>query len=214
MSIFPIFTSILIRLLLVGIFCWKVGVLFLVFVLLAFCLVRYLYDIFDIYFSYEAGFWLFVFREAVIFRTLIFCCLFFDLGFYERLSSALELPFLGCFLLLGSRITVTAFHHVLGWRWAWVFLFLTIMLGTTFVFLQMIEMKEAFMRLVDRRFYASRFCTVGLHFRHVIVGIAGLVVILVVGEGVLGFYRCSVITWYWHFVDYVWLFVYTFVYVC
>lgn len=53
----------------------------------------------------------------------------------------------------------------------------------------MIEMKEAFMRLVDRRFYASRFCTVGLHFRHVIVGIAGLVVILVVGEGVLGFYK-------------------------
>nr|YP_010286136.1 cytochrome c oxidase subunit III [Paranoplocephala sp. RKZ13]UKS07974.1 cytochrome c oxidase subunit III [Paranoplocephala sp. RKZ13] len=214
MSIFPVFISMASGLLLVSLFFWSMWVLLMAFILFVFCLVVYLYDMVEIYFSYESGFWLFVTSEAIIFGTLIFCCLYFDLGFYESLSSALELPFLGCFLLLGSSITVTGFHHILGWRWAWVALLLTVLLGSMFVVLQVLEMNEAFMSILDSSFYACSFCTVGLHFSHVILGIIGLVIVLVVGVPSLGVYRCSVITWYWHFVDYIWLFVYTFVYVC
>lgn len=214
MSVFPIFVSVIVGLLLVGAFCWSMVMIVFGVVLLVGSLIVYLYDMVDIVFSYEAGFWLFVFREVIIFGTLFFCCFYFDLGFYDNLSSSLELPFLGCFLLLGSSISVTGFHHVLGWEQGWLLLLLTIMLGFRFVVLQLAEMGEAFMDILDKRFYASRFCVVGLHFSHVLVGIVGLVTVLIVGAESLGVYRCSVVTWYWHFVDYIWLFVYTFVYVC
>lgn len=75
-------------------------------------------------------------------------------------------------------------------------------------------MNEVFVNLVDSRFHARRFCTVGLHFSHVLVGIVGLATVFFIGRYKSGWYRCTLVTWYWHFVDYVWLFVYTFVYVC
>lgn len=78
------------------------------------CLAVYLLDTLGACLQFEAGFWLFIVSEVIIFGTLIFCCLYYDMGYCENLSSALELPFLGCFVLLGSSVTVTGFHHVLG----------------------------------------------------------------------------------------------------
>lgn len=214
MSVFPVFTSLGVSMVLIGGFCWKLEVVCVGCLILFTCLAVYLLDTLGACLQFEAGFWLFIVSEVIIFGTLIFCCLYYDMGYCENLSSALELPFLGCFVLLGSSVTVTGFHHVLGWFRDWVFLVLTILLGGGFVCLQFVEMGEIIMNLFDSRFYASRFCTVGLHFSHVLVGLMGLITCLVVGSNVLGVYRCSIITWYWHFVDYVWLFVYTFVYVC
>lgn len=93
-------------------------------------------------------------------------------------------------------------------------LLFTVFLGLAFVALQIIELGEAAMNGNDGRFYISSFCTVGLHFIHVLLGVLGLITVLAAGVDAFGVYRCSVITWYWHFVDYIWLFVYTFVYVC
>lgn len=73
---------------------------------------------------------------------------------------------------------------------------ITIVLGSFFVYLQMLEMEEVIMNIYDNRFYASSFCTVGLHFRHVVLGLLGLVIVLLVGCYALGYYHCSLIVWY------------------
>nr|YP_009180040.1 cytochrome c oxidase subunit III [Anoplocephala perfoliata]AKU46903.1 cytochrome c oxidase subunit III [Anoplocephala perfoliata] len=214
MSVFSICSALLMGSLLIGLFFWNLWLVSLVICLLVGVLTIYLYDSIEIFFHYEAGFWLFIFSEILIFGTLIFCCLYFDHYYYENLSSPLELPLLGCFVLLGSSITITGFHHLLGWKYSWLLLLLTIILGILFICLQVVEFSEVSVNIFDNSFYASSFCTVGLHFSHVALGVIAFIVALIVGENSLGVYRCSVITWYWHFVDYVWLFVYMFVYVC
>nr|YP_010286160.1 cytochrome c oxidase subunit III [Mosgovoyia sp. SQ20]UKS07998.1 cytochrome c oxidase subunit III [Mosgovoyia sp. SQ20] len=214
MSIIPVYSAILVGLLVVSLFFWKMWLLGFVAIMLVLFLVAYLYDVANVVLHYEAGFWLFIFSEAIIFGALIICCLYFDLWWYESLSSPLEIPFLGCFVLLGSSVTITGFHHVMSWRWSWVLLLFTVFLGLAFVALQIVELGEAAMNGNDGSFYISSFCTVGLHFIHVLLGVLGLITVLAAGVDAFGVYRCSVITWYWHFVDYIWLFVYTFVYVC
>nr|BAV82507.1 cytochrome c oxidase subunit III [Hymenolepis microstoma]BBB87185.1 cytochrome c oxidase subunit 3 [Hymenolepis microstoma] len=214
MSILPIFSASFAGFVLFGLFMWNMNVL--LFVLLCVLVTIFLYtvemNVFN--FSHVSGFWLFLLSEVIIFGTLLFCCLYYDIGYYGNLSSPLELPFLGCFILLGSSIVATSYHHLIWWEWSWINLILTIILGSSFVLLQIFEFEEIMVSLYDTTFHASCFCTVGLHFSHVLLGVIGLITALIVGFDIFGYYRSSVIVWYWHFVDYVWLFVYTFVYVC
>nr|YP_007890982.1 cytochrome c oxidase subunit III [Hydatigera parva]BAN15654.1 cytochrome c oxidase subunit 3 [Hydatigera parva] len=214
MSILPLFSAAFVGLFLVGLFLWKVTLLVMFLVCVVFLIVVYVCDCLIGKSHYEAAFWLFVFSEVMVFGSFLWCCLFFDCWCYDNLSSSLEIPFIGCFVLLGSSITVTAFHHLLGWYYCDFFLLLTIILGLGFVFLQVAEIEDIGFNLVDSSFYSSSFCTVGLHFSHVLLGVVGLSVIMLVGSSNFGVYRCTVLTWYWHFVDYVWLLVYTIVYVC
>lgn len=172
------------------------------------------FELQNVFAHFESAFWLFILSEVMAFGSLLACCFWFDTCNYSSLSEPLEIPFLGCFLLLGSSVTVTAYHHVLHWEYAYLMLLLTIALGLCFVGLQIYELNEVGINLVDTSFHASSFCTVGLHFRHVLLGVVGLTTILVLGFKQAGWYRCTLVTWYWHFVDYIWLFVYTFVYVC
>lgn len=214
MSFLPIYKSSLVGILLVTLFLWKIILL----PIIAFCflisLIFFWFDLLNIKLHYESAFWLFILREVMAFGSLLTCCFWFDTCNFISLSRPLEIPFLGCFLLLGSSITVTGFHHVLYWEYSYILLALTIILGASFIILQMYEMKEVAIKLVDRRFHASSFCTVGLHFSHVLIGVIGLCVILFLNSQNAGWYRCTLVTWYWHFVDYIWLFVYAFVYVC
>lgn len=214
MSILPVFSASLAGLALFSLFMWNMNLLLVI--LLCFIVVIFIYaaELNKFIFNHVSGFWLFLLREIIIFGALIFCCLYFDIGYYDNLSRALELPFLGCFILLGSRIVATSYHHLIWWKWSWINLVLTIILGSSFIFLQLFEFEEIMVRLYDTTFHASCFCTVGLHFSHVLLGVIGLLTALLVGFEVFGYYRRSVIVWYWHFVDYVWLFVYTFVYIC
>lgn len=200
--------------LLTCLFLWEIWLLPIVFILLIISLVFFWFDLMNIKLHYESAFWLFIVSEVMAFGMLLTCCFWFDTTNFIKLSDPLEIPFLGCFILLGSRITVTGFHHVLYFELSWVLLMLTVILGISFVLLQLYEMKEIWMKIYDSRFHARSLCTVGLHFRHVVLGVIGLITVLLITPLVAGFYRCTLITWYWHFVDYIWLFVYTFVYVC
>nr|YP_001218744.1 cytochrome c oxidase subunit III [Echinococcus shiquicus]BAF56498.1 cytochrome oxidase subunit 3 [Echinococcus shiquicus] len=215
MSVVPVFGASFVGIGLVGLFLWKVSFVFVVLVCVGLLIVIILYDGFGyVACHYESAFWLFVLSEVAIFASFLTCCLFFDCWCYSSLSSSLEIPFVGCFVLLGSSITVTGFHHLLGWRWCDLFLFVTIVLGLSFVVLQILEMEEISFNMVDGSFYSSSFCTVGLHFSHVVLGIIGLMMLFLVGSVNFSVYHCTVLTWYWHFVDYIWLLVYTVVYVC
>nr|UFQ88299.1 cytochrome c oxidase subunit III [Rhinebothrium flexile]UFQ88323.1 cytochrome c oxidase subunit III [Rhinebothrium flexile] len=214
MSFLPLFNSSMAGLLLVSLFLWNISVFPVILIMVIFSIVFFWFDLLDNNLHYVSAFWLFIFSEVMAFGSILFCCFYFDTSSFVNLSSPLELPFLGCFILLGSSITVTGFHHLMGWEWSWVLLVLTILLGVSFVGLQLAEMNDISMNIFDSSFHASSFCTIGLHFSHVILGAIGLLSILVIGIYQAGDYRCTLITWYWHFVDYIWLFVYTFVYVC
>nr|UFQ89091.1 cytochrome c oxidase subunit III [Caulobothrium sp. MZUSP 7990] len=214
MSFLPIFNASIVGVLLVSLFLWKVWLLPVVLSLLLVSLVFFWFDLMNVGFHYESAFWLFILSEVMAFGSLLTCCFYFDTCYYINLSSPLEIPFLGCFILLGSSITVTGFHHLIFWKWSNVLLFLTALLGLGFVALQLFEMNEIFINIYDTSFHAASFCTVGLHFSHVLIGVVGLCTLLALGPIKSGLYRCSLVTWYWHFVDYIWLFVYTFVYVC
>nr|QXU59657.1 cytochrome c oxidase subunit 3 [Cephalochlamys namaquensis] len=214
MSFLPILNSSILGVFLISVFLWKVELLLLVVFLLLVSITFFWFDLLNSNLHYEAAFWLFIISEIMAFGSLLLCCVWFDHNSYINLSSAIEIPFVGCFLLLGSSITITAFHHVMQWNYSWVLLLLTIFLGFGFVALQLHELNEVNINLFDTTFHASCFCTIGLHFSHVFLGVTAFVIIYILTVIKAGEYRCTLATWYWHFVDYVWLLVYTVVYVC
>lgn len=107
-----------------------------------------------------------------------------------------ELPLLGSFLLIGSRITVTCYHHCIGTSYKRINLLLTLVLGLLFVVLQLFEFYDCGCDLLMDSFYCSCFCTVGLHFAHVVVGLFLLSLIFYfLPRGLSGFYG-DLAVWY------------------
>jgi cytochrome c oxidase subunit III len=134
------------------------------------------------------------------------------------------IPFLNTVLLVTSSFTVTWAHHALkeGKRQACILWMLaTIALGSVFLFFQAYEYIEAYRELnltLGSGIYGSTFFMLtGFHGMHVTLGTLMLIVItarLISGhfkpESHFGF---EGVAWYWHFVDVVWIGLFTFVYV-
>jgi cytochrome c oxidase subunit 3 len=135
-----------------------------------------------------------------------------------------HLPLLNTILLVSSSFTLTFAHHALkhnkrGAIKAW--LALTILLGVTFLGFQVAEYVEAYQELgltLGSGIYGSTFFMLtGFHGAHVTLGAIMLTVMFVRimkghfdSEHQFGFEAAS---WYWHFVDVVWLGLFVFVYV-
>jgi len=133
------------------------------------------------------------------------------------------LPTINTALLLSSGVTLTIAHHALraGHRgttvlWMW----LTVILGFTFVCVQAYEYHHAYtemnLKLSSGAYGSTFFMLTGFHGFHVIVGMLMLFFITIrlmkghfTPERHFGFEGAA---WYWHFVDVVWLFLYTLVY--
>jgi len=133
-------------------------------------------------------------------------------------------PFFNTILLVSSSFTVTWAHHALkeakrqaciGW------MIVTVLLGATFLYFQAGEYVEAYQELnltLGSGIYGSTFFMLtGFHGMHVTLGTLMLIIItarLVSGhfkpESHFGF---EGVAWYWHFVDVVWIGLFTFVYV-
>ncbi len=135
-----------------------------------------------------------------------------------------HLPLINTILLVSSSVTVTLAHHALrhgkrGALKAW--LGLTILLGVCFLALQITEYREAYhelgLTLGSGIYGATFFMLTGFHGAHVTIGTLILTVMLVrIMKGHFdekqhfGFEAAS---WYWHFVDVVWVGLFIFVYV-
>ena len=141
---------------------------------------------------------------------------------------AFELPLVNTLTLLLSGTTVTWAHHALQTgdrRGAKIGLLLTILLGMMFTSIQAYEYNHI---LTEKLFYGAEavnsglygsafFMATGFHGFHVIIGTIFLSVCLIrLMRGAFtptqhfGFEAAA---WYWHFVDVVWLFLFTFLYV-
>jgi cytochrome c oxidase subunit 3 len=143
-------------------------------------------------------------------------------GTYETVP-ALGLPAINTAILLSSSITVTIAHHALiaGNRTrVKIFLAATFLLGFLFLGFQATEYHEAYTELgltLGTGVYGSTFFMLtGFHGLHVTVGAIMLTVIwLRVMKGHFTPQRhfgFEAVSWYWHFVDVVWLGLFIFVY--
>ena len=133
------------------------------------------------------------------------------------------LPFINTIILVTSSVTVTFAHWALkkNQRRALGFwLALTVALGATFLTLQVVEYQHAYQELglsLDSGIYGSTFFMLtGFHGAHVTLGTIMLSVMLLrVARGHFtpdNHFAFEATSWYWHFVDVVWLFLFTFVY--
>ena len=134
------------------------------------------------------------------------------------------LPLLNTVLLVSSSVTLTLAHHALnkGQRGALkVWLGLTVLLGIAFLGFQAEEYIHAYqelgLTLGSGVYGATFFMLTGFHGAHVTIGTLILLVMLIRivrghfnAEHQFGFQAAS---WYWHFVDAVWVALFLFVYV-
>ena len=146
-------------------------------------------------------------------------------GISEKFSpmGAWGIPAINTLLLLSSGVTVTWAHWALKLnkraqlKWG---LFLTILLGVLFIGLQAYEYIHAYsdlgIKLTSGAYGATFYMLTGFHGFHVTLGAIMLTVIyfrVLAGhfkpEHHFGF---EAVSWYWHFVDVVWLGLFIFVY--
>ena len=132
----------------------------------------------------------------------------------------IEVPLLNSLVLLTSGVTVTISHHYIlskkNITKANLYIIITIILGLYFTILQAIEYIQTSYTLADSVYGSIFFVTTGFHGLHVIIGSSFLLVILIriLKAHLSNTHHVGLESsiWYWHFVDVVWLFLYTFVY--
>jgi cytochrome c oxidase subunit 3 len=133
------------------------------------------------------------------------------------------LPTINTALLLSSGVTLTISHHALRADHrskAALWLAITVLLGATFLSVQMYEYAHAYsdlnLRLSSGIFGSTFFMLTGFHGFHVFLGAIMLTVVLV--RLLKGHFKADhhfafeAAAWYWHFVDVVWIGLYIVVY--
>jgi cytochrome c oxidase subunit 3 len=176
------------------------------------------------------GMLLFISSEVIFFIS------FFWAFFHSSLAPAIELgavwppvgiqalnpfevPLLNTAILLTSGATVTWSHHALisgDRKNAILGLLITVILGIIFTALQALEYYEAPFTIADSVYGSTFYMATGFHGFHVLIGTAFLTVC---------FFRIlkhhftkhhhngfEASIWYWHFVDYVWIFLFISIY--
>ncbi|MDG1417425.1 MAG: cytochrome c oxidase subunit 3 [Maricaulis sp.] len=135
-----------------------------------------------------------------------------------------HIPLMNTLVLLLSGTTVTWAHHALQHddrKGAKLGLLVTVILGVCFTALQGVEYAEAgfeFALADGGNIYGSTFyMATGFHGAHVIIGTIFLFICLLRlqfgGMSAKKHFGLEAAAWYWHFVDVVWLFLFSFVYV-
>jgi cytochrome c oxidase subunit 3/cytochrome o ubiquinol oxidase subunit 3 len=139
-------------------------------------------------------------------------------------ADVLDTPWLASVCLLSSSATIVVASRALA-RGAiarfTLFLGVTIALGGTFLFLTGLEWHSLIvghgLTLTTNLFGTTYYSLVGFHAAHVAIGLLLMTLVLVLSlrGHVAARYaeRVEMLSWYWHFVDVVWIFVFTVVYV-
>ncbi len=131
-----------------------------------------------------------------------------------------HLPLINTLILLTSGTTVTWAHHALlhddreGLKWG---LICTIILGALFTGVQIYEYSNAEFGFSGSIYGSTFFMATGFHGFHVLIGTIFLTVCLF--RALAGHFKSTqhfgfeAAAWYWHFVDVVWLFLFSAIYV-
>ncbi len=174
----------------------------------------------------KLGIWVFLASECMFFGSLITTYLLYTdrIGNGPGPKDVFEIPFtsVSSFVLLMSSLTMVLAHAAVIRRderrmRSWIIA--TALLGLVFIGGQIFEF-TAFVRegmtLTTSPFASSFFLLTGLHGTHVTVGILMLLTLYTLSRlGRLPMdddIRVDMIALYWHFVDIVWIVIFTFVY--
>lgn len=172
------------------------------------------------------GFWFFLGGE-----TVLFACLF---GTYLALKDkgaetkaqelfGLELVFIMTIILLTSSLTsVYAMYHMknLDFQKMQLWLGITVLLGASFLGLEIYEFYH-YVHHYEHTFTSSAFGSafytlVGFHGGHVLFGLLWIVTLMIRnakrGLNLYNAPKYYVASLYWHFIDVVWVFIFTVVY--
>lgn len=176
----------------------------------------------------KLGIGLFIFSEVIFFSA------FFWTFFHRRIAPSIDIgliwpptglhplnpfqvPLLNTAILLSRGVTVTWRHHRLirnqsrGFR-----LLSTVILGVYFTTLQGFEYYQAEFTLSDSVYGRIFFVATGFHGLHVIIGSSLLLYCLIrIRVNHFSFFHhigYEMAIWYWHFVDVVWLFLFSIIY--
>jgi cytochrome c oxidase subunit 3/cytochrome o ubiquinol oxidase subunit 3 len=136
----------------------------------------------------------------------------------------LDLPVLATICLLSSSVTIMLAERAFNrdrvglFKLFW---FTTIVLGFLFLTMTTVEWRRLIyhdgLTISTNLFGTTFYSLVGLHATHVVVGMCLMLLVFVFS--LLGYVtimhreRLQMISWYWHFVDAVWIVVFTVVYV-
>jgi cytochrome c oxidase subunit III len=139
-------------------------------------------------------------------------------------AQVLETPILSTICLLGSSLTIVLAERALrrenrgGFQFWWT---ATISLAAVFLGATASEWQRLItvhhLTISTNLFGTTFYSLVGLHASHVVVGLTLLVLVLILslrGQVKKAHHEhVEMISWYWHFVDAVWVVVFTVVYV-
>jgi cytochrome c oxidase subunit 3 len=174
------------------------------------------------------GFWLFLGGETVLFATLFATYLALKnkgpegMEFTTEELYQLPLVFIMTMLLLTSSLTsVYAMYHMKNYNFksmqAW--LMITVLLGAAFLGFEIYEfyhyVHEGF--TYNQSAFSSAFFTlVGTHGLHVLIGLGWFILLMLRnskrGLNLYNAPKFYVASLYWHFIDVVWVFIFTVVY--
>jgi cytochrome c oxidase subunit III len=167
-----------------------------------------------------------ILTESALFTIFVVAYLFYigksATGPYP--SEVLDLPILATICLLSSSLTVVlaerAFRrgNTRGFHLWWL---ITILLAVVFLGSTALEWQKLIFRdhltISTNLFGTTFYSLVGLHASHVIVGLILLVLVLVLSlRGHVtraNAEHVEMLSWYWHFVDGIWVIVFTVVYI-
>lgn len=139
-------------------------------------------------------------------------------------KDVLEFPVLATVCLLSSSGTIVFAEHALKHRKMTLFKLwwaATIVLGLVFLYETGVEWRDLIydkhLTIATNVFGSTFYSLVGLHATHVVVGITFLLLVFIVTMRGFPIHtqirRVTFLSWYWHFVDAVWVVVFTVVYI-
>jgi cytochrome o ubiquinol oxidase subunit 3 len=180
----------------------------------------------DTYSKTVLGFWIYLMTDCILFATLFATHAVLHNqtfgGPTSRELFSLPFVFVETMLLLCSSVTcgfamlASVKNHknlVLMWLLA------TFILGASFITMELIEFNGLIAEGNSWKrsaFLSSFFSLVGTHGLHVTVGLYWMLVMMAqlffLGITVDTFRRLTVFSMFWHFLDVVWIFIFTFVY--
>ena len=168
-----------------------------------------------------------IFTEIALFSIFVTAYVFYIgkslNGPYPK--DVLTLPIWATICLLSSSATVEMAIRSLRSDKAGAFklwLGLTILLGAEFLHQTAVEwhklITQEHLTIATNLFGTTYYALVGLHASHVVIGLSLLLLVLIIalsGFNLEGAQerRVELLSWYWHFVDAVWVVVFTVVYV-
>jgi cytochrome c oxidase subunit 3 len=131
----------------------------------------------------------------------------------------LVIPIVNTLILLTSSVFVWASEYCIKrrqLRWSLAAMVLAFILGVCFVVVQLNEWSKKTYDMTSNLYGSLYFTITGFHMLHVIVGLIILLMLLLwIALGYFDDRRYAAVTiggLYWHFVDVVWLFVFTTLY--